>query len=184
MELNAAVFDQQPIISTSRLTLRGITPQDSEQIFAMRASGRVNQFIARPNMQEPERAAALVDRVNEAYRNKQAIAWAGLLRGSGTIIGTCGFNTVDWPNLRAEIGGELDVQYWGKNIAFEAVEAIVRFGFETFGLHSIEARVDPGNRGAIYLLEQIGFRKEGHLKDRVYYNDAFRDMAIYTAFKP
>jgi [ribosomal protein S5]-alanine N-acetyltransferase len=180
MELNAAVFDRYPILSTSRLTLREIQLQDAEQIFAMRASGRVNRFIARPDMREKEQAAALVKRVNEAYRDKQAIAWAGLLRNSDTIIGTCGFNTIDWPNLRAEIGGELDVHYWGKNIAGEAVEAIVRFGFETFGLHSIEAKVDPKNRGAIYLLEQIGFRKEAHFKDRIYYAGAFRDLAVYS----
>lgn len=181
MELNLAVFDQYPILTTPRLTLREILPQDAEQIFAMRASGRVNQFIARPEMDTPEQAAALVERIRNAYENRQAIAFAGLLRDSDTIIGTCGFNNIDFPNLRAEIGGELDVHFWGKHIAQEAVAAIVRFGFETFGLHTIEAKVSPENRGAIFLLEKLGFRKEGHLKDRIYYNEKFLDLTIYTA---
>lgn len=180
MELNTSVFNQHPVLTTSRLTLREIRLLDAEQIFAMRASGRVNRFIARPEMQEPEQAAALIERVSEAYRNKQGIAWAGQLRNSGKIIGTCGFNAIDWPNLRAEIGGELNVHFWGKHIAREAVEAIVQFGFGTFGLHSIEAKVEPGNRGAVYLLEQLGFRKEAHFRNRIYYDGAFRDLAVYT----
>jgi ribosomal-protein-alanine N-acetyltransferase len=183
MELNHSVFEQFPVLTTARLTLRDIRLSDAGQIFAMRASGRVNQFFARPDMEEPGQAAALVERVRTAYEQRQAIAFAGALRNSETIIGTCGFNNIDFPNLRAEIGGELDVQFWGKHLAQEAVEAIVRFGFEVFGLHSIEAKVSPDNRGAIFLLEQLGFRKEGHLKDRIWYNNEFRDLAIYTAIR-
>lgn len=183
MEFNHSVFEQFPVLTTSRLTLREIQLQDAEQIFAMRSNGRVNQFIARPDMQEQEHAIVLVERTRNAYDTKQAIGWAGLLRGSDTIIGTCGFNSIDIPNLRAEIGGELDVHYWGKHIAFEAVETIVAFGFTTLGLHSIEAKVSPDNKGAIFVLEQLGFRKEAHYKDRIRFNGHFLDMAVYTAIR-
>lgn len=86
--------------------------------------------------------------------------------------------------MRAEIGGELSVNYWGKNIALEAVSAIVQFGFDTLGLHTIEAKVSPDNRGAIYLLEQIGFVKEAHFKDRIYFGETFHDLAIYSMLRP
>jgi ribosomal-protein-alanine N-acetyltransferase len=184
MELNQSIFEQFPVLTTERLTLRDIRLSDAEQIFAMRASGRVNRFIPRANMEETEQAASLVERVRQAYENMQAIGWAGVLRDSETIIGTCGFNSIDFLNLRAEIGGELDVQFWGKHIAQEAVETIIRFGFETLGLHTIEAKVSPDNRGAIFLMEQLGFQKEGHFKDRIYYNGNFLDMAVYTAIRP
>jgi len=182
MEFNHQVFEQFPVLTTPRLTLREIRIQDAQQIYEMRSNGRVNQFIARPEMQEPEQAIALVERTRNAYVNKLAIGWAGVLRDSETIIGTCGFNSIDIANLRAEIGGELDVHFWGKHIAFEAVETIVSFGFQTMGLHTIEAKVSPDNRGAIYVLEQLGFIKEAHFKDRIRFQDHFLDMAIYTAF--
>lgn len=181
--MNANVFEQFPVLKTKRLTLREIQPSDSLEIFKMRASGRVNQFITRENMMTIESSRELIEKTLAAYQNKQAIAWAGILRENKNIIGTCGFNQIDFLNHRAEIGGELSVDYWGKNIAIEAVEAIVKFGLETINLHTIEAKVSPSNRGAIYLLENIGFKKEAHFVDRIFFRERYSDMAVYTLIK-
>ena len=58
--------------------------------------------------------------------------------------------------------------------------AIVDFGIHQLGLHSIEARVWHTNRGAIYILEQLGFQKEAHLKDALYFKNRFMDIAVYS----
>lgn len=175
-----AVFSTFPILRTDRLTLREIRLSDAYPIFKMRASGRVNQFIARQNMPELADAEKLVERTIQAFENKMAIGWAGILRDSNEIIGTCGFNQIDFQNKRAEIGGEMAVEFWGKNIAQEAVEAIIQFGFEKLDLHTIEAKVSPENRSAIFILEKLGFRKEAHFVDRIFFDGNYFDMAIYT----
>jgi len=182
--MNIAPFQVFPILKTPRLTLRQITLADAEAIFAMRSNARIGQFIARPSMQNPEDAETLVKKVADAYAAKQGIGWAGILRDGKTCIGTCGFNSIDQANLRAEIGGEMATEYWGKGIAQEAVKAIIHFGFAELGLHSIEAKVSPQNRGAIFVMEQLGFVKEAHYKDRIYYNGTFSDMTVYTCFAP
>ena len=46
MNVNIDIFDTFPVLKTDRLTLREIRVSDATEIFAMRASGRVNQFIA------------------------------------------------------------------------------------------------------------------------------------------
>jgi ribosomal-protein-alanine N-acetyltransferase len=181
--LNTNVFTQFPILKTPRLTLRELSLKDAEAIFKMRANQRVNQFIARPTMEDSESAADLVQRTRDAYANQQAIGWAGVLRDGVTIIGSCGFNRFEAENLRAEIGGEMAPKYWGKGIAQEAVAAILQFGLETIGLHAIEAKVDPGNRGACALLDRFGFVKEAVFRDRIYFQGEFRDMAVYTLIK-
>jgi ribosomal-protein-alanine N-acetyltransferase len=183
MPVNPSIFEQFPVLKTPRLTLREIRPEDAEAIYEMRSNGRVNQFIARPDMQERAAAESLVTRTIDAYKNRQAIGWAGVLRDGKTIIGTCGFNRIEYENLRAEIGGEMATEYWGKHIALEAVTAIIQFGFEHMGLHAIEAKVDPNNRGATHLLEYLGFKKEAHFKDRIYFEGEFRDMAVFTRLK-
>jgi len=183
MKLNESVFNDFPVLITKRLTLRAIDLEDARQIFEMRSNGRVNQFIPRPEMEKAEEAVELVERTRNAWKNKQAIGWAGLLRGKSEIIGTCGLTSIDPDNLRAELGGEMHVSYWGKHIAFEAVSAIVHFGFHELGLHSIEAKVSPDNRGAIYLLELLGFKKEAHFHDRILRNGRFSDMSVYTAIR-
>lgn len=183
MSLNLNVFQEFPVLKTERLTLRDIRVSDAKEIFEMRSSGRVNQFISRPSMNNLEDSVLLVEKTIAAFKIKQAIGWAGILRESDEIIGTCGFNQIDFNNRRAEIGGELSVDFWGKNIALEAVKAIVQFGLETLNLHTIEAKVSPNNRGAIFLLEEIGFRKEAHFVDRIFYDNQYSDMAVYSLLK-
>ncbi len=183
MEINQTVFDQFPVIQTERLLLRQIQLKDAREIMHMRQNNRVNQFIARNSMTGIDAAEELAKKTADAFDSKAGIAWAGILRNGSEIIGTCGFNRIDYLNNRAEIGGELSVDYWGKNIALEAVQAIVSFGFEQMNLHAIEAFVSPANRGAIFLLESLGFEKEAHFKERVYFNGVYSDMAVYTAFR-
>lgn len=183
MEINKAVFDTFPVLKTDRLIMREIQLSDADKIFEMRSNGRVNQFIPRQKMDQIEKSIELTEKTMHAYKNGWGIGWAGILRNSEQIIGTCGFNQIDYPNLRAEIGGELSTEYWGKNIAFEAVKTIVDFGFEVMNLHSIEAKVSPENRGAIFILNSLGFEKEAHFKDRIYFNGQFSDMAIYSLIK-
>lgn len=183
MEINQTVFDQFPTIQTERLLLRQIQLKDARQIMQMRQNNRVNQFIARNSMTGIDAAEELAKKTADAFDSKTGIAWAGILRDGSEIIGTCGFNRIDYLNNRAEIGGELSVDYWGKNIALEAVQVIVSFGFEKMNLHAIEAFVSPANRGAIYLLESLGFEKEAHFKERVYFNGVYSDLAVYTIFR-
>ncbi len=182
-KVNTSVFEEFPVMETRRLTLRSIALTDAESIFGMRSNAAVNRFIARDSMFSSDSAVTLVKKTTEAFDNQLDIGWAGVLRNQNSIIGTCGFNSIDYPNLRAEIGGEMAANYWGKHLALEATNAIVQFGFDQLKLHSIEAKVNPNNRGAIFLLKQLGFEQEALFKDRIYFNKAYQDMAVYTVFK-
>lgn len=177
---NNDVFDAFPILQTKRLTLREIRIEDAIAIFNMRSNKRVGEFIARPQMQQHDDATQLAERTINAYRNKQAIGWAGVLRNGEGIIGTCGYNSIDVPNMHAEIGGEMATDFWGKYLAAEAFAAIIQFGLQHMNLHTIEAKVSPQNRSAIYLMEQIGFKKEAHYHQRIFFNNTFLDMSVYT----
>ncbi|MCE2771830.1 MAG: GNAT family N-acetyltransferase [Bacteroidetes bacterium] len=147
----------------------------------MRNNGRINEFIPRPNMQTLQQAEELIDKVNDNNNNKQVIAWAVFNR-ENELIGTCGFNSIEVQNSRAEIGSEMDIRFWGRRYAVEAVAAIVNYGLNEMQLHTIEAKVSPDNKSAIYLLEHPGFVKEAHYKDRGYFDNRFWDLAVYTNF--
>lgn len=183
MKVNQEIFQEFPVLKTDRITLRELKITDAAAIFKMRSSGRINQFIARENMHSLDDSIDLVHKTMLLHEKKLGIGWAGVLRDGNEIIGTCGFNSIDLPNLRAEIGGELSVDYWGKNIALEAVIAIIEFGLNTMNLHTIEAKVSPSNRGAVFLLEKLGFVKEAHYTDRIFFEGQFLDMAVYTLIK-
>lgn len=171
-----------PVLETKRMILRKLEFSDAEAILGMRGNSLVNRFIGRFEMKSLDSATELLEKTLNAFQNQMGIAWAGELKDSGKLIGTCGFNTIEPMNLRAEIGGEMHPDFWGKGFAPEAFEAIVRFGFDSLNLHSIEAKVAPSNRSAIALLEHLGFSQEALFKDRFFFNGSFHPMAVYVAF--
>ena len=183
MKLNNHIFDAFPVLKTERLTLRDIRISDADKIFELRTSGTVNQFIARNTMNSIGDSEQFIEEAIHAYHNKKAISWTGIFAENNEIIGTCGFQQIDFQNRRAEIVGELSAKYWGKNISLEAVKAIIKFGFEAMNLHTIEAKVSTTNKGVIYLLEKIGFIKEAHFIDKIFFNKTFSDMAVYSLIR-
>ena len=174
-----------PVLETKRLILREINIEDAGSVYNLRSDARIAEFISRPPAKEIKEAEELIEKMIGAYQTKQAIGWAAIRKNSSDkeMIGACGFNHIDYLNNRAEIGGEMAVNHWGKFFAIEAVKAIVDFGFETLKLHSIEAKVSPQNKSAIYLLEKLGFQKEAHFKDYYLFEGKYKDLAVYTAMK-
>lgn len=177
-------FKSFPYLTTGRLTLRPIELGDARIVYHLRSSSVVGQFIERPPMKNEQAAEQLIKQTLAAYKEQKAIAWTGILRNGQSIIGTCGLNHIDHDNLRAEVGGELLPMYWGKGIAQEAFQVIIDFGLHQLGLHAIEARVMAGNRGAIHILEQMGFEKEGHFKSYIRAKEGWKDLLAYTKFSP
>lgn len=182
--LNPKYFDSFPRLTTPRLELRPLAITDADLVYRLRSSATVARFIERPLMEKLSDSEQLIKRTLQSYHKQQSLAWTGVLRHRGLPIGTCGLNHIDHQNLRAEIGGELLPDYWGKGIAEEAFRTIVDFGLAQLGLHAIEARVMAGNRGAVYLLKQLNFVREGYLKEYVNTQDGWQDLLLFTKLAP
>jgi len=60
----------------------------------------------------------------------------------------------------------------GHGYATEAARAIVAFGFDTLGLHRIAATCVADNAASAHVLEKIGFRREGRLREVARYKGA------------
>lgn len=184
MTFNEAAFEQFPVLRTRRLTIREIRTTDVEALHRTQASALVLRYIGRPPHEQLEQTAKQIATIHEAYENRSMLCWAAILRDGNEIIGTCGYNRFEKENLRAEFGGSLDPTYWGKGLAQEAVEAILDYGFKGLNLHAIEAKIVPQNRGAKFILEKLGFQREGYFQDRFLEKGRFLDMAHYTLFNP
>ncbi len=61
----------------------------------------------------------------------------------------------------------------------EALHAMLRYGFETFDLHRIEAVITPENHASSKLLEKLGFRQEGVLRQRSFYRGHYVDDVYF-----
>lgn len=65
----------------------------------------------------------------------------------------------------------------------EVIRKIIEYGFNNIGLNRIEAFVEPANVGSRRVLEKIGFKEEGTLKEHYYWRNRFVDNVIYAFLK-
>jgi len=52
------------------------------------------------------------------------------------------------------------------------------------GLHRLEADIDPRNAGSIRSVERLGFKLEGHLRERYFVADEIQGSLIYGLLAP
>jgi RimJ/RimL family protein N-acetyltransferase len=79
-------------------------------------------------------------------------------------------------NITIWIGEE----YWGREIAFEAVTFFTGYCFNTFGVKKIFAKVFSNNKRAISLFERAGFKIEKVLKNNIVKNGNTFDELIFA----
>lgn len=70
--------------------------------------------------------------------------------------------------------------FWGRGIITEAIGLICKFGFETLGLHRIEAGAYEAAVGSWKALERNGFVREGIHKEAVLSDGAYMDTYHYA----
>ncbi|HZH36984.1 MAG TPA: GNAT family protein, partial [Flavisolibacter sp.] len=86
-------------------------------------------------------------------------------------------------NYRAEIGYMLEPRLHGQGFMYEAIQAVLHYGFEQLGLHSVEAQIDPRNGASAALLKKAGFIQEGYFRENYFLRDRFADTAVYSLLK-
>lgn len=79
------------------------------------------------------------------------------------------------------IGYFLAEPYWGKGIAAQAIQLVVKYLFETAEVNRIQAEVMPFNERSKRVLLKNGFTKEGTLRQaHVWSGKGLVDLEIYS----
>lgn len=182
-EINDKVFETFPVLETERLTLRNFTKEDAADYFFMRSNEQVMQFIDIERQKSVEDTEKMIERIIQMFSDKSAINWIIEDKNSKAFLGYCLLFKFELINSRAEIGYALKPEYWGKQIAKEAIEKLIEFGFGEMNLHSICANINPGNISSRKVLEKCGFKKEAYFRENYFYNGIFLDSEIYCLLK-
>ncbi len=170
-----------PELRTERLILRKITKLDAGNIFELRSSEQVMKYIDKPRATSIDDAHYFIQIVLENLAKNDGITWAiGFREMPQHLIGTIGLWRLIKENYRAEIGYMLHPQHWRKGLMKEAIDAVIKYGFNQLKLHSIEAHINPANAASDGILVASGFVREAYFKEDYYYNGAFLDSAIYS----
>ncbi|SCN32558.1 Ribosomal-protein-alanine acetyltransferase [Bacillus cereus] len=172
-----------PKLETERLQLRELTLLDAETMFHYFSKESVIRYFGMDSFENIEQAKTTIQTFKTRYEEGTVFRWGIEKKGTGQLIGTCGFHLINKHHKRAEIGYELDDTYWGQGYATEALQAMLGYGFETLQLIRIAAVVYVENKASQKLLSKAGFQEEGLLRKHMIQNGVAHDTILYSLLK-
>jgi len=172
-------FNEIPILTTERLTLRNLCRSDAADVLVFRGDPIVQKYDD-PVIHTIAESEAFIDALHEEFNGKEGINWGVTLTELDVVVGIFSLHNIDQYHRRAETGYGLAHAYWGQGIAMEALREIIRFGFDELSLHRIYARTISDNHESVRLLRHSGFKLEGLQREHSWEDDGtFHDSAIY-----
>jgi RimJ/RimL family protein N-acetyltransferase len=116
----------------------------------------MEHFPAPLSKQESDR---LADNIEAHFERHGFGGWAAELRETGEFLGFIGLAA---PGFEApftpcvEIGWRLDAAHWGKGLATEGAQAVVRYAFDVLELDEIVSFTVPANLRSRRVMEKLG----------------------------
>jgi RimJ/RimL family protein N-acetyltransferase len=107
-----------------------------------------------------------------------------VLKAAERLIGGCRIEIRSAAHGSGDVGYVLDRQHWGHGYMTEATRALVGFGFGRLALHRIWAACDVDNHASARVLEKLGMRREGHLRQSRRQQGEWRDSYLYAILEP
>ncbi|MGG5507466.1 MULTISPECIES: GNAT family N-acetyltransferase [unclassified Myroides] len=146
------------IITTSRLILRELHPNDAQAFYDLNANPNVICYTGNTAFRDVAEAQEFLAHYCDYQVNGYG-RWAVILKDSGRFIGWCGLK-FDGDTQQTDIGFRFFEEEWGKGYATESAEACLKMGFDVFELNYIIGRAMKANIASIRVLEKVGLTYE------------------------
>jgi ribosomal-protein-alanine N-acetyltransferase len=169
------------VIRTERLVLRDFEEADWKSVHDYASDLEVVRYVDwGPNTIEETKSfiQRAIAHQHEQPRRNYDLAVA--LKSQKLIIGGCGIHVSNPDNREGWIGYVLNRNFWGQGYATETAKALLKFGFEQLNLHRIFATCDPANIASARVLEKIGMKREGRLREHRWAKEKWRDSLLYA----
>ena len=177
-------LDRFPVLETERFLLRRMSVDDAHEVFRLFSDAEVTKDMGIEPLTDAMQAERLILFMNDLYEKNQAFRWGIVKKDDNALIGTCGFNGWEMNRgARGEIAYDLSKRYWRRGYMTEVVRAVLRFGFETAGLHRIEAFTNVDAEPSIGFLRRLGFTEEGILRGYSRIHGQFADQRCFSLVK-
>lgn len=179
------VFEEFPILSSTRLELKKIEDRHLQELFDLYDNDKVFEFcgiIPKHNLQT---VGKMIGHFDRDYQKKSRVKW-GIFQKSqnDTLVGIIEAMDFNQKVDMVTIGYYLAEAYWGTGIATEAVNLLVKFLFEEAAINRIQAEVMPLNEPSKKVLLKNGFLKEGLLRQAsLWSGKGIVDLEIYGYLK-
>lgn len=168
-------------IRTERLLLRAFTQEDFDEVHAYAADPRVARFMDWGPNARAETVHFMSLKLAEQERwPRDGVTLAIEHLSDRKVIGSIRLAVGDRPNLTGDFGYSLNSTRWRQGYATEAGRAILDVAFGVVGLHRVWAECDIENVGSFGVMEKLGMRREGEIREGRLIKGQWRDRYLYA----
>lgn len=143
--------------------------------------GVTERYGKRPKSLEQTRI--WVEEILSGPHKYQSLFWVFSLKQDTKAIGEACFWNFGPGFDSAELGYELHPAHWGKGMMTEGLSPILSFGFNVLGLHRVEACPFASNETSMSVLEKLGFKYEGTLRQRFKFDGQYLDQIYFSLLR-
>lgn len=169
-------------VDTDRLVVRPFGPADLADFLAYWAHPTVVRFTG---PMTPERAIDFLNRGGDR-RTADAGGYLALAiehRVDQRVIGEVGLFVEPPDKRKGDIGWIVHPDYQGRGYATEAARIMLAHGFTNLGLRRITSGCDDRNRASLRVMQRLGLRCEGRLRQSRHAEDAWHDEHLYAVLR-
>jgi ribosomal-protein-alanine N-acetyltransferase len=168
-------------INTERLLLRRLQREDAEVLGAYRGDEEIARYQSWDSF-SLEHARHLIT-AQQSISFAAPGAWcqiAVVLAETNTLVGDVAYRTDPNEPRQVELGFTVAREHQGHGYASEAMIAVLDFAFEAYSLHRVHGTVDERNQPAWSLLDRLGFRREGHHVENIWFKGGWGSEFVYA----
>ena len=170
-------------IRTNRLLLRPLVSADAPDVAKLAGRREIaDTTLSIPHPYSEAQAQEWIRMITGQGTDRERV-FAILMNENGRLIGTVGLREIDKEHALAEMGFWIGVDLWNQGFASEAGRALVDFGFAELDLNRIYAHHMTRNPASGRVLEKIGMKPEGLLRQRVRKWGVFEDVVVLAILR-
>ena len=168
-------------IRTARLHIRNLKEKDLNDFYVYRSNPEIVKYQDFDIMSFEKAKTFIVAQKDRSFGVPgQWVQYGIEKKTSGKIIGDCAVRLEESDTRIAEIGITISHLHQKNGYAKEAMLGLIDFLFAVKKIHRIVETVDVENGASIRLIESLGFRKEGHFIENLFFNEKWGSEFQYA----
>ena len=173
------------MIKTERLIIRRFTLEDAKDVQeCCNDFDVVKTTLGMPWPYTIESAINWISKQPEREENEKSYEFAICFKENPSeVVGCVSLMNFCPRAMRAEMGYWVGKKYWKQGIATESAKAMINFGFEKLGLHSIIARYFDINPASAKVMKKCGMTYVGTIREHEFRFDKYYNVGIYEILK-
>jgi RimJ/RimL family protein N-acetyltransferase len=162
-----------------QVVLREFTRDDVDDVLAIIGDDAVTTWLSFDSRDRAQAVAMIEGTIERAQQEPRTEFYLGVTKhGDDSVIG---FARIGLSGVQAgKLGYAIAAKEWGRGYATDAARTLVTYCFKQIGLHRVTAAIGPDNVASIAVVQQLGFTREGVLRDHVFTSGAWRDSVLFS----